>query len=339
MRFRESLETLSLVAVVILALLGCRKAAPRPSRTSATGSASAAPSATSSPMPIASSHPPDAPSNASGSEVIQKYMSDLIVLTDRVRAAAEEAARGRGPTETVRIPSPAAGLADRIDVLEVDVVQTPYLTVEARPLHGGRRVIVNDLQGSSASATQGDDDTRLGATCPSMLTDDPDAVDLSIHRSKVWLEMAVRAPGVCTAEDQALLKERIDRARRFIGSHQPLYERHLEATFEACPPGHGRRAPAPGPLQNLRGFEDVYVWCRKPNETGWSVWPRIYVQGTPPPEFPKHGAGTVIGGYHPSPELTVELERFPDGAHEVFAEWNRPSGHAVQMRATFLPAR
>jgi hypothetical protein len=277
---------------------------------------------------------------ASHVELIEKYERDLVMLVDRVRARTEESARGRGPTDTVRIASPALDLplAGRSDVLDVDVVLTQRLNVQMRPLRGGKSVTVNDLQGSGESVTNSDDGTRIDAACPTRLTDAPDAVDLTIRRSDVWLVLAVRAPGVCTAQDQAMLKERIDRAKRFIGAQQALYERHLEATFDACPPGHGRSAPPAGPLKLLPGFEDVHVSCREANDIGWAVWPKIYVQPGPPPEFPKHGGATTSGGFHPRPGVTFELHRYDDGAQEIFAEWNRTKGESVQMRVTFVTA-
>ncbi|HJL15840.1 MAG TPA: hypothetical protein RMH99_09300 [Sandaracinaceae bacterium LLY-WYZ-13_1] len=165
-----------------------------------------------------------------------------------------------------RVPSPAEGtaLAERPSVLEVTA--NPMVNgLIVRALHGGHAS--DGRQGSVAFHERGG--ARVAAVCPSLLTDDPDAVDLRYERGGRTVTAAVRAPGVCEPRHRARRAGDTEAVRRRVAEHERVIFGYLRRVFAACTSG-GR--PALGALEALPGFVAARASCSLPGEAATRSW-------------------------------------------------------------------
>lgn len=260
---------------------------------------------------------------------IARHQELVRQLAEITFSKATAASSTLGQFDFVRLPSPALDVPPQADLLDVIVEGTGSLRVSARALTGASSIVVNDLQGSSASL-EPQPGLSMSSACPSTISDDPEAVDLSVRFQGVWLVATFRDPSVCADTDRELLATRVQRAKNAISSHEgPLLD-YLKRLADDCPPSQGRLAPDPSPLEDLPGFERVDASCRAVDGQSLAVWPQESSVDEPPVERVQHGGASPVGGYHPSPGLTLSVWRFDDGAEAIHADWVQPDGSEVK---------
>lgn len=250
-------------------------------------------------------------------------------LAEITSSKATAASSTLGQFDFVRLPSPALDVPPQADLLDVIVEGTGSLRVSARPLTGASSIVVNDLQGSSASL-EPQPGLSMSSACPSTISDNPEAVDLSVRFQGVWLVATFRDPSVCADSDREFLATRVQRAKDAISRYEaPLFE-YLKRLADDCPPSRGRLALDPSPLEDLPGFERVDATCRAVDGQSLVMWPQESSVEEPPVARVQHGGASPVGGYHPSPGLTLSLWRFDDGAEAIHADWVQPDGSEVK---------
>lgn len=290
-------------------------------------------------IPIGSPSPPPPPPVHPATEralaLLESYAEDLSEVADRLEERiAEREHRGslddpRSPFW--RVPSPAIGtpLAAREDVLEVDVTRaTTRLLV--RTLHGGRSS--TGSQSREGALDRGRD--VLAAWCPSLLSDEPDAVDLVLRRDGdgPQLTVAVRAPGVCVSvADRERRAAEVSAARERVGAEEQAYFAYLDRVLAVCP-RRVTRQPPPGDLAELPGFVAIVASCMH----GDSGWHRTWLS-----RAPDMGAASVHrGAYRPLPNRYVAYRVDSESGLEVLhVEITEPDGDQADADVYFRSTR